>query len=381
MKRFCWVMVLVLLVIADSADARHSRRHHARLRPATPVATHIIPVPLPWLPPWVAGATHVMPVSLPWLPPWVDAATHIIPVPLPWIPPTVAAATHVIPIPLPRLHKRAPRRPPEVASTALRQEAPPVSEGHAPPVSEGHAPPPSEGHAPPPAEAFWGSRETSPVPETPPAPESPPPPSACFVRLTSGLARAQAQPTLVGAGECGATDVVTLEAILLPDERRAAVVPPATLRCSMAEALAQWVREDVAPALAGPLVTVDNYGSYECRGRDHIQAAKLSEHGLANAIDIRGFVLANGHHIELTDTAAPLELRGALRASACARFTTVLGPGSDGFHEQHIHLDLAERHSGYRICQWDVRAPEEEVPLPPTRPAEAPARVEASGHR
>jgi hypothetical protein len=41
----------------------------------------------------------------------------------------------------------------------------------------------------------------------------------------------------------------------------------------------------------------------------------------------------------------------------CARFTTVLGPGSDGYHEDHVHVDLAERRGGYRICEWDVRDP------------------------
>lgn len=49
--------------------------------------------------------------------------------------------------------------------------------------------------------------------------------------------------------------------------------------------------------------------------------------------------------------------RDELRESACHRFTTVLGPGSDGHHEAHIHLDLIERHQGSRMCQWDVREP------------------------
>ena len=73
------------------------------------------------------------------------------------------------------------------------------------------------------------------------------------------------------------------------------------------------------------------------------------------------------------------DFREKFRASACARFTTVLGPGSDGYHENHIHLDLAVRNSGYRFCQWDVRSPElassgatgsiaRAVPLPPPRP-------------
>ncbi len=56
---------------------------------------------------------------------------------------------------------------------------------------------------------------------------------------------------------------------------------------------------------------------------------------------------------------------------------TVLGPGSDGYHEDHVHVDLAERRNNYRICEWDVRIPEpvsaaadaDSVPLPRPRPA------------
>jgi hypothetical protein len=81
--------------------------------------------------------------------------------------------------------------------------------------------------------------------------------------------------------------------------------------------------------------------------------------------------------MELTDITAPKDLRTALREAACTRFTTVLGPGSDGYHEAHIHLDMAERGNGYRVCQWDVREPKpvlvvlvdgKPVPLPPPRP-------------
>jgi hypothetical protein len=58
-----------------------------------------------------------------------------------------------------------------------------------------------------------------------------------------------------------------------------------------------------------------------------------------------------------------------MRESACHRFTTVLGPGADSHHNNHIHLDILERHRGGRICQWDVREP------PPPPPKVARGRV------
>ncbi len=67
------------------------------------------------------------------------------------------------------------------------------------------------------------------------------------------------------------------------------------------------------------------------------------------------FKLANGEAIGLTDVNVAKDWREGIRASACARFSTVLGPGSDGYHEEHIHLDLAERRGGYTMCEWDVR--------------------------
>jgi hypothetical protein len=77
----------------------------------------------------------------------------------------------------------------------------------------------------------------------------------------------------------------------------------------------------------------------------------------------------------LTDPLVSKPFREAVRASACARFTTVLGPGSDAYHAGHIHLDLAVRRNGYRICQWTVTEPlaAGAVPLPPKRPVPAAA--------
>jgi hypothetical protein len=183
-------------------------------------------------------------------------------------------------------------------------------------------------------------------------------PSACQLRLAK-IAAFQALPTLVGPGDCGASDAVLMDTIILPDQSKVAVTPPATMRCPMAEAVAHWVRDDVAPSLRDqpPLRGLDNFDSYSCRGRNNIRAAQLSEHGRANALDVRDFRLADGRELGLTDVNVDKDWRDGIRQSACARFSTVLGPGSDGYHEEHIHIDLADRHNGYKLCEWDVRVP------------------------
>jgi hypothetical protein len=206
--------------------------------------------------------------------------------------------------------------------------------------------------------------------------EEAPPPSACRLRLTSDLAIAPSLPPLVGAGECGVEDVVRLEAVVLADKTRSALTPPATVRCTFAEAIVQWVREDVVPRVKtrdATLRSIDNFDSYDCRGRNRVVGAKISEHGKANALDVRSVRLTSGAVVGLTDPGVSKDLREGLRKATCTRFHTVLGPGSDGYHEDHVHMDLAERRGDYRICHWDVRVPEEaviaeQVPLPRPRP-------------
>jgi hypothetical protein len=205
----------------------------------------------------------------------------------------------------------------------------------------------------------------------------PPLPSACRLRLTADIATIEPLPTITGSNGCGVDDAVRLSAVMTKDKVRVAITPAATMRCTTAEAIAHWIRDEVTPiaaALGAPLGGLANFASYECRGRNRIVGAQISEHGKGNALDIRALTLTNGKSYELTDMAVAKGVREKLRASACARFTTVLGPASDGFHEGHVHVDLAERRSGYRICQWAVRDAADLVPLPRGRPSEAPPR-------
>jgi hypothetical protein len=211
---------------------------------------------------------------------------------------------------------------------------------------------------------------------------APPASSACRLALTDAIAVAPSIPDIHGSGGCGGEDLVRLEAVILADKSHVAITPAAVLRCTMASALVDWVRTDMAPLAAGlgtSLRDLDNFDSFECRGRNRVVGAKLSEHGRANAIDVRALKLANGQSISLTDRTVSRELRETVLHSVCARFSTVLGPGSDWYHEDHIHLDLMERRGNYKICQWNVYDPMPAVAplLPEQRPDDAPPREAA----
>jgi len=184
-------------------------------------------------------------------------------------------------------------------------------------------------------------------------------PSDCNQRLAM-IAVIELLPRLIGPGDCGGRDMVRLDAVLLPNHRRVDVKPTAVLRCAMAESFAAWVRDEASAHIATlgtALHGIETYGSYECRSRNSVPDAKLSEHGKGNAIDVRALIIAGDRRTELTDETVAKPLREELRDSACHRFTTVLGPGADSYHNNHIHLDILERTHGLRICQWDVREP------------------------
>src|SRR6202790_2293682 len=206
-----------------------------------------------------------------------------------------------------------------------------------------------------------------------------PQPSACRLALTEAIAIAPSIPDIHGPGDCGGEDLVRLEAVVLPDKHRVAVKPAAILRCAMASAIADWIRTDMVPlasSLGSAITDLDNFDSFECRGRNRVNGARLSEHGRANALDVRSLKLADGRSISLTDRTVPRDLRESVLHSMCARFSTVLGPGSDGYHEDHIHLDLMERRNDYRICQWNIWDPLPQIAplLPAARPDDAPPR-------
>ncbi|HEY8580513.1 MAG TPA: extensin family protein [Beijerinckiaceae bacterium] len=250
-----------------------------------------------------------------------------------------------------------PEPPPRPAELRPAEEPPP------PPGEE-----PAAAPLPPVRPPDLGAQVTPPAtppatpadpPAAPPAAPEPPPAdlAACDALLASGQVRAErAKP---GAGEaCALDDGVSLQAVLLPDGKEAKLGGGVTVRCAFAATFAAWLREDVAPRLArdgAALTAVNGVGGLECRTRNHQPGAKVSEHARGAALDLRTLETSAGRRDLIEAEEATRALREDLKTSACARFSTVLGPGSDPFHADHIHLDMAERRNGYKMCQWEVR--------------------------
>ncbi len=189
----------------------------------------------------------------------------------------------------------------------------------------------------------------------------------CTELLASGIAEVELHAAVSGASGtalCGDLAPVRMTAVHLEGGGKVELRPAAIARCGMALAFARWVREDLAPSVAildSGLKRIDIAASYHCRPRNNLDGARLSEHGLANAIDISALHVESGKRIAIVNAGeAPPYLFETIRVSACARFTTVLGPGADAAHADHVHLDLARRRGGFRLCQW----PHAEWPSP-----------------
>lgn len=129
---------------------------------------------------------------------------------------------------------------------------------------------------------------------------------ACVIKLASIQARVEiAEPFRKGA--CGAPAAVAVTK--LGTTYPVKFSPPATLRCEMAVALYRFVEESLQPAavqlLGSPIVSFNGISTYSCRNRYGDPGGKLSEHALANALDVGTFTLANGKTVRVLSDWGP----------------------------------------------------------------------------
>lgn len=139
-----------------------------------------------------------------------------------------------------------------------------------------------------------------------PAPQAKsPPPSWSAAEITDAQARCTAILKRIKAvtiahapireGECGAP--APIELISIGSNPEVALSPPAIVTCELAEGLYTWMKNDIQPLakqhLGSDVIKIETMSDYACRNAYGRKGNKLSEHGKANALDIRGFVTAS----------------------------------------------------------------------------------------
>jgi hypothetical protein len=140
--------------------------------------------------------------------------------------------------------------------------------------------------------------------------------------LLKGLDVVVIEEAPIKSGACGAPAPVQL--VSVGKNPQVALSPPVTMTCEMVAALHQWVTQDLQPLakkhLASPIVGIDTMSSYSCRNAYGRKRGNLSEHGRANAVDIRSFHTAGTQEASLLADWGPTgwEIKAQIAAAAKA---------------------------------------------------------------
>ncbi|MDX5445549.1 MAG: extensin family protein [Zoogloeaceae bacterium] len=130
---------------------------------------------------------------------------------------------------------------------------------------------------------------------------------------------------------------------------------PFSLSCPAAVSLALWEQHVLQPearrVLGASVQRLEHYGSYACRNVYGREDGRLSQHATANALDLAGFVLADGRRITVArhwpGNGAEADFLQAIHRGACRFFNGVMGPEYNLAHADHLHLDRGP----YRVCR------------------------------
>ena len=160
-----------------------------------------------------------------------------------------------------------------------------------------------------------------------------------------------------GPGACGLQQPLRVSALA---GGTIGLTSRATMSCSALSSVDRWVKEVVEPAAMlyyRQHVTGMTVGSYSCRNQDSKWIANISEHAFGNAVDVMGFKFSDGRSMSVVNgwkgDAHDQAFLREIAVDACDYFTTVLAPGSDSYHANHIHIDLSRHDAGWqrRVCQ------------------------------
>jgi len=172
--------------------------------------------------------------------------------------------------------------------------------------------------------------------------------SVCGDPAIQGSVIGQVTGNISGCGLSDAVGITSVSGVQLSTK--------STMDCTTAKALKTWIDTSARPALAGKgggLRRIEVAAHYACRRRNNAKTGRLSEHANGRAIDISGFVLANGSSISVLrgwNAGSSSRALQRMHAEACGPFGTVLGPRANRFHLDHFHFDTM-RHRNGTFCR------------------------------
>ncbi len=200
-----------------------------------------------------------------------------------------------------------------------------------------------------------------PRPDTPAVPSAPAEPQAtkveapksdgCVENLTAMGVRFETRPA-IQENSCTVENPVMVSS--LPGD--VALSPSSLMTCGTAESLVRWIKEIVVPEADRQLKAKPTKlligTSYQCRSQR--SGGKMSEHATGQALDIMGLEFGTRAPLAIafqTKGSTEEAFQSAIQKGACPIFTTVLGPGADADHADHLHVDMRVRKGDFRICQ------------------------------
>jgi hypothetical protein len=190
------------------------------------------------------------------------------------------------------------------------------------------------------------------------------PDAACLKDLRDMRVTFEQAPGFSAPGTCSVANPVRITG-----DERVGWNHPGVTSCSMARTLETFESQVVQPLamrhLGQKVVRLDHMGTYDCRtqvnkttaaagtaGMPPSRGGRLSEHAKGQAIDLGGFVLADGSAISVKKdwqgTGKKAEFLHAVAMASCDVFNVVLTPNHDRFHQDHLHLDIGP----HKLCGY-----------------------------
>jgi hypothetical protein len=206
----------------------------------------------------------------------------------------------------------------------------------------------------------------------------------CMHLLSATAADVEMQEP-IKKGECGLPAPVSLKSV--GSSPKVVFDPPLQVNCAMVAALDKWVKTTLQPKarerFKSPVVRILGGSGYSCRNIYNLPNARLSQHALANAVDIGAFSLQNGKTIGVLKgwglTARDIVARKKALAEAKAKAKAKAAKGEDADTPSAAKASAASAKPGKQVTKASlISLPKSPLGQSKTAPAVDVAELEKS---